>query len=331
MTGSACLSTAFGLTIASNLPIPGLPAVPQSRVPDVEVHLDASLWPGLRRTRADVWYASPEHEDGIPWLTVRKDDIFTFDYSEGAAFAVSADGSRIVSGWAAPLSLDDAASFLLGPVLAFALRLRGTLPLHASGVAIDGRAVLFVGPAGSGKSTTAAVLGTLGHPVLADDVVALRTTTDGLLAYPGYPRLSVWEDSSKAIFGSAARLPRVSDVYRKHVVDLDGRGLPVCAQPLPVEAIFLLGGWTASRAVEIGLVSERDGLVGLAGNTYGAYLLDRDLRAREFEALTEVVRHARPRSLRFEDGLDRLTAHCATVARSLARGDGCEAPAPMSS
>ena len=330
-TPGACRSTAFGLTIASNVAIPGLPAAPHPRVPDVEVHLDATLWPRLQPTNADVWYVSPEHDAGIPWLTVRRDDGFTFDYSEGAVFAVSGDGSRIAAGWRAPLSLDDAASYLLGPVLAFALRLRGTLPLHASGVAIGGGAVLFVGPAGSGKSTTAAVLGTLGHPVLADDVVALRMTDVGLLAFPGHPRLSVWEDSSTAIFGPAARLPRVSEVYRKHIVDLGGRGLPVCDRPLPVEAIFLLDHRTASRAVEIAPVSERDGLVGLAGNTYGAYLLDRELRAREFEILADVVRRARPRSLRFEEGFDRLTANCDTVARSCARADGCDALPPMSS
>jgi hypothetical protein len=280
----------------------------------VEVHLDAGLWLGLRSTSADVWFASPEHEDGVPWLTVRRDDGFIFDYSEGAVFAVSGNGSRIVAGWTAPLTLDDAASYLLGPVLAFALRLRGTLPLHASGVAVHGRAVLFAGPAGSGKSTTAAVLGSLGYPVLADDVVALRVTDAGVLAYPGYPRLSLWEDSSKVVLGPETRLPCVSEVYRKHVVELGAWGLPVCDQPLPVETIFLLDDRTTGEAVEIAAISVRDGLVALAGNTHGAYLLDRDLRAREFANLTEVVQRAPLRSLRFGQGLERLAAHCAMVA-----------------
>jgi hypothetical protein len=167
--------------------------------------------------------------------------------------------------------------------------------------------------------------------VLADDVVALRSTDSGLLAYPGHPRVSIWEDSSMAIFGQTAQLPRVSEVYHKHVVDLGGRGLAACDRPLPVETIFLLDQRVATSKVEIASVSEREGLIALAGNTYGAYLLDHELRAREFEVLTEVVRRARPRLLRLEDGLDRLTAHCAAVARRCARGLGCEVLSPMSS
>ena len=75
--------------------------------------------------------------------------------------------------WADALTDADAASYLAGYVLAFVLRLRGSVPLHASAVAIDGRALLFVGDSWAGKSSTAAAFSILGYPVLADDIVRI--------------------------------------------------------------------------------------------------------------------------------------------------------------
>jgi hypothetical protein len=66
---------------------------------------------------------------------------------------------------------------LLGRVMAFLLRQRGWLPLHASGVVIDNECVLFLGAVGAGKSTTAAAFHARGHLVITDDVGAVRITS----------------------------------------------------------------------------------------------------------------------------------------------------------
>src|SRR5207237_1442435 len=64
--------------------------------------------------------------------------------------------------------------FLLGPALALLLSQRGLLVLHASAVAVEGRAIAFLGESGQGKSTTAAAFLAHGHTVVADDVLAVR-------------------------------------------------------------------------------------------------------------------------------------------------------------
>jgi len=46
-------------------------------------------------------------------------------YSEGAAYLVDERGSRVQVRWASPLTEADAATYLLGPVFAFILRLQG--------------------------------------------------------------------------------------------------------------------------------------------------------------------------------------------------------------
>jgi HPr kinase/phosphorylase len=55
-------------------------------------------------------------------------------------------------------------------------------PLHASAVALDSRAVLITGPAGSGKSALALELIATGAQLVADDGVILRRVGDSILA-----------------------------------------------------------------------------------------------------------------------------------------------------
>ena len=58
---------------------------------------------------------------------------------------------------------------------------QGFLPLHASAVVRDSRAVAFAGPAGRGKSTLVAALAARGARVATDDMSALRTVGEDAL------------------------------------------------------------------------------------------------------------------------------------------------------
>lgn len=52
--------------------------------------------------------------------------------------------------------------------------------LHASAVDLDGRALVMLAPSGGGKSTTASLLSSLGHEMLADDSLIVSRGTDGI-------------------------------------------------------------------------------------------------------------------------------------------------------
>lgn len=58
----------------------------------------------------------------------------------------------------------------------------GSICLHATGVALDGKAVLFLGAAGRGKSTAALGLMAQGATLIADDLIQLRATAGCLWA-----------------------------------------------------------------------------------------------------------------------------------------------------
>src|SRR5690349_20774404 len=84
----------------------------------------------------DVLYASAEtNAAGRPLLTVarvRGGTFFWLRYADGTEFVVDREGAGVWMRWPPPWTLDDVATYLLGPVLGFVLRLRGTTCLHAS-------------------------------------------------------------------------------------------------------------------------------------------------------------------------------------------------------
>jgi hypothetical protein len=74
---------------------------------------------------------------------------------------------------------------LVNSVLPLWAGLRGEICLHASAVSRQGRATVFAGPSGSGKSMRAMDAINRGALLLADDAVVLRRNGRGWLAYPG--------------------------------------------------------------------------------------------------------------------------------------------------
>ena len=314
--------TAFGLVIESNVPLAGLLPADDGRAADVQVVLREGAWTGWRPRDASAapWYMSAESTDGVPWLTVWREDRFHFEYAEGVTFAVSTDGRRIESVWTSPLVVADVATYLLGPVLAFALRLRGVVPLHASGVAVAGRGWLFTGPAGAGKSTTVSALAMLGYPVLSDDVVPLELTSTAALAWPGFPRVSVWKDASAAVFGSGVSVPPVSEVYEKGVLDLPAAGLPFQTTPVPIDTICVLGERRSDATRMVDLAGHAAAMA-LVANTYGIYLLDREMRGAELDVLSALVRRVRICALQLENDLGGVARQVETVMSSAAVRD----------
>lgn len=123
---------------------------------------------------------------------------------------------------------------LMGRMMAFLLRQRGWLPLHASGIAIGNQAALFLGASGSGKSTTAAAFHAFGHEVITDDVGAVRVMGQRCLVRGAGSRIRLLADS-RTVFGGLE--PKGVLQWDKHTFHLtDGK----VRDPLPVRRIYLL-------------------------------------------------------------------------------------------
>ncbi|MEE9606231.1 MAG: hypothetical protein V3U03_00725 [Myxococcota bacterium] len=311
-----------GLRLAANRPLPGLLDDRSGGLPDLTVELASRAGPTASEGR--LWRVHPvTDESGRPAVEVRRsgpEGPFQLTYADGTAFSVDRGGRRIRGSWAAPFTLEDAVTYLLGPVLGFALRLRGGIVLHASAVAIDGSAVLFLGASGAGKSTLAAALARRGHPVLCDDAAALTGDGDRMAVLPGSPRIRLWSDAAEALFGSAARLPLLTANWEKHYFDV--AAIPGlfrrCAAPLG--AIYLLEPLCRDgERAQLASVTPRQALHALLTHSYVGYLQDSAMRAREFERLAGLAARVPVRRLRRSAAAAQIGELCELVVRDARR------------
>lgn len=307
--------TSCGLTIESAIAIPGLSPVTQAARADliVSVRDRAALPVDVANTR----YVSPERlDDGGAQLRVWSDraGAHWFRYHDGTEFVIDGAATRVEVHWEPPLAAADAAVYLLGPVLGFVLRLRGVVPLHASAVMIGGRGVAFVGDAWTGKSTTAAAFASLGYPVLSDDLLPIVETNETIVVYPSHPRITMWPDSARALFGGA-ELPQLTPTYDKRYLDLQS-GDRFQPAPVPLEVIYVLGARAMdAREMRVESMRPQDALLSLVSNTYGNYLLEPAMRAVEFDLLSRVVERVAVRRVTLVQGIDQLRDACRRLAQ----------------
>jgi hypothetical protein len=119
-------------------------------------------------------------------------------------------------------------AILAGPVQAALWHQRGLLPLHASVVVIQGRAIALCGCGAAGKSTLAAILVARGHDVIADDICVVDARNDGkVLVPPGCAKLQLWPDA-------LAELGIATDGLERTVPDKE-RYLHDCGNRIPYE------------------------------------------------------------------------------------------------
>lgn len=285
----------YGLHLCANRPIFGLTNTELVGEPDVEIWLDSiPPWMETGGVEEQSWYVSAHgHENSRPTLRVSRQENgghFHFEYMDGTQFFLDRNGTQIWSTWRPDFTLEDAAVYLIGPVLGFVLRLKGVTSLHASAVVVDGEAIAIVGPAGAGKSTTAAALAEQGYAVIAEDVVALSTEQRALMVQSGYPQVRLWPESSQVLWGSAEMLPCITPNWDKRYLNLTTNGYRFERQPVPLSAVYLLGARSSDpQAPFINDMPARAALMSLVANTYVNYLLDEEMRAREFSILTRLI------------------------------------------
>jgi hypothetical protein len=278
----------FGLLIDSELELPDLPVGSSGdREADVVIRLGTVLRVPRKATLDEELAINII---GVAFL-IRRGCEITIDLRSDADLAAV----RVI---------------LLGRVMAFLLRQRGWLPLHASGVVIkrvgDGdECVLFLGAAGAGKSTTAAAFHRSGHLVVTDDVGGVRLTGDGrCVVQTAWPYVRLREDAGqvlgdrtpKARFFQADKYrydlsgPPLQDQYPVRCAYVLEYGETTRAEPLPtLEAITLLSGHSFVRHRNM----ERESLerhLRDCASVVGVISVRRLVRPRSIGALPEVVR-----------------------------------------
>jgi hypothetical protein len=312
---------AFGLSLRTNRPVPGLVASDKHTVaPNVEIHL-AMRPPGRHENLTGVeelYYVSSEtDEHGEPafriWRTADR-KFLRMDYGDGIRFWFDRGGTSVWCTWPENLTEGDAAVYLLGPILGLLLRLRGVTCLHASAAAFGRHAVAFAGPEGAGKSTTATALGRRGHAIISDDIVAIEERDGGFFVLPAHPYVCLWPESVEMLYGGQKTIPVFATTWDKGRLSLSEHNLEFQGHALPLAAIYLLGERTpAAQAPHMEVAPSRDSLMALIANSYGANLLEKEMRAREFELLGRLVARVPIWRLRASQDWSKIDDLCALI------------------
>jgi len=279
--------TLAGIGLVTDVPMPELVESDEFQ-PAWRFEIDA----GPGRSGLPLVHQSLSAE-GVVWMEIRGDGCrYALRFPELAEFVVVPD-ERHISCAADPAAGAAAVRhMLLDQVVPHVLAIDGSLVLHASGMAIDGEAVAFVGPSGFGKSTLVASFAVEGHPLVADDFLLLADHGDRFAALPSYPGLRLWPDSSAAIDERAAPVGAVSEGSLKRRV-LAGRPA-TASQALPFVAIVVLGEPEAGQGdgapeVSVRRISAREGLMAIYGQAFRMERSGTERQATEFDRFTRLA------------------------------------------
>jgi hypothetical protein len=314
----------FGLHLRCNLPLPGVnPDNSFAKACDVELHL--GLRPYSEEESAprpeELTYVSVDaNAGGQPTLRISRVEQGAFvrlAYEDGTQFWLDRKRENIWATWPLTSSIENAASYLLGPVLGLVLRLRGITCLHASAVAFEDRSVAFVGPTGAGKSTTAAAFARHGYGVISDDIVALVEREGVFHVMPAYPHLCLWPESVKMLYESPDALPRLIPDWDKRRLDLGEQGTRFESRCLPLGAIYVLGERRPDPAPYVTAIRSQSALLALVADTYANKILDRKMRALEFAVLGRLVTTVPIRRVCPHEDASRLENLCKVIREDL--------------
>jgi hypothetical protein len=235
---STWIGSAFGLSLRSEFPLPGLEPGEDAATGPREIALalasdPADPFDGAERLQE--WH----YPNGTLGLTIDRDSErgYRFYLYGAGVFVLAAGGDRVL------LHLDpeheaawDWRRYLIGQVLPFAALLHGLEVFHSSAVEIDGGAVLLAGGSGLGKSTLALNMHLGGTGFLADDSVAIERDGERLLAYPAIATAKVREGARPLLRDTRGALREVV-VSDEHEIRYRGQTAP---GPLPLRAVCML-------------------------------------------------------------------------------------------
>ena len=127
-------------------------------------------------------------------------DPYTLRWSRHFEFVVSPDGRRIAGRSLSTTSAEAFHAYLLGHVLSYRSSQARNRSAPRYGRCRRRPGIAFLGDCGYGKSSIAASFVEAGHRLLTDDLLVLKSSVDGLAAFPGPPRIKLSPKMARAFF-----------------------------------------------------------------------------------------------------------------------------------
>lgn len=171
---------AFGLIINSEIEIPEFIGIDDTLDVDVVIRF-TNLEKKSSILRPDEWFYILDDE-----IYFEIEKVGRFFIKESSFIEVDPfDGT----------DQDNIRLFLLGSGFGALFHQRGFLPIHASAVEIGGKAILFAGDSGAGKSTTSYSFYKKGYRIISDDISVIELRNKKPYVISAYPQVKLWDDA----------------------------------------------------------------------------------------------------------------------------------------
>jgi hypothetical protein len=280
-----------GLSVGSDIALRGMIGSPAG---------DEATDVVIRRAAVPAELESPSHA-GPTWqiagnrFLLRVPNVARFLLTEGREIAFEPEPEADES---------DIPIFIVGSAFGILLHQREQVVLHASAVRVNGRAVLFCGSSGMGKSTLAAALAQRGYPLMTDDVCAVTVKADGTPTVQSDGRqLKLWAQAIERLGLADRRGVRVRNQLDKYYVE-SGES---CADALPLGAVYALREARPPHAPGIERPNVVDAALILRRNAYRPLVVRRlDQKVNYFHAAGAIANRAGIFHLTREIGFERM-------------------------
>lgn len=305
----------YGLHLSANIEIPGLNAEKVDKcTTDIEVnmgYLPDRLQDSLANPSAEYYLEPGYKKEDPPHLiinTLENGKYFHFNYEEGVEFIVDQSATKAWGIWNEPMVLEDAALYLLGPVIGFMLRLRDITCLHACSIVVDDQSFALTGPSGAGKSTLAASFAAAGYSILTDDVLPLTSKDEVIYTHSGYSRLRLFPNSFENSKELPDNLPLLSPGWNKCYLDLALDPYKHYKPSSLLKVIYIINWDDVDKPAfpSIETITGASALTLLAANTYRNELLSPKMRSKEFVFLSQLVSRVKIKKLHPIDDISAI-------------------------
>ena len=199
-------------------------------------------WPGAREHPFEIEFRlGPveqlwgEDEKGVQFEADGPDKI-TFHIS-GAGRILIERGKRVVFDAFSAVDEDRIRLQLIGTIQSMLWYQRGYLPLHASALLVDDRAIAIGACSHSGKSVLAAALTKRGCPLIVDDMMVVDWSQEVPIVLPGYQKLRLWKDACEQLGLMRDTIAKAHLIRDKFVVETVGSPPQT---PVPLTDVLIL-------------------------------------------------------------------------------------------
>ncbi len=226
----------------------------------------------------------------IRMLFAKIEDNYLLRFPELVDFQISSSGESVFYFPESDIPEETIRHLILDQLIPRILGQRGHLVLHASAVQLrDGKAVVFLGGTGWGKSTLASSYYENGAELITDDCLLIKIVDNKIFCVPNYYGLRLYPDSAEAIFKENMRYKPVAHYSSKERLVLHHRESET-AEPIPVSAILLLSdpGTGCVDTVSIKKIQGTKEIMAIVEQTFLMDIEDKAIISKQFTNASEV-------------------------------------------